>query len=97
MTIALAVATGTAQASEVDRALILAAARDAQTVIVYDDGEPVARIVPTSSVLASQRERFTHYPHDASECLHTCWRHPRPEPQPAARRAGAPRPARVGK
>ena len=80
----------TAQAADVDRPLILAAARDAGTVVIYDNGEPVARIVPVSAGLADQHQFFVHYPHDVSECLHSCWRHPRPEAQPAARRPGRP-------
>lgn len=44
---------------------------------LYVDGEPVARVVPLEQVVAKSENYFKHYPHDASECLYTCWRHPR--------------------
>jgi len=56
---------------------ILRAVEDDEEFVLFKDGEPVARVVPVSQAVARSAEFFTHYPHDAAECLYTCWRHPR--------------------
>lgn len=68
------------QADKVTAAVIRRAAADAAEVVIYDGDEPVARLVPVSIELAAKEAYFVHHPHDPSECLYTCWRHPR-QPQ----------------
>lgn len=56
---------------------ILKALDDDEEFALFKDGEPVARVVPVSQVVARSENYFKHYPHDPGECLYTCWRHPR--------------------
>jgi antitoxin (DNA-binding transcriptional repressor) of toxin-antitoxin stability system len=56
---------------------LLQAVDDDEEFVLFKDGEPVARVLPVSQVVERSAEYFTHYPHEAGECLYTCWRHPR--------------------
>lgn len=51
---------------------IVAAGED---VMVFDGGEPVARLVVRGAELQRRKDYFTFYPHEAAECFGTCWRH----------------------
>jgi antitoxin (DNA-binding transcriptional repressor) of toxin-antitoxin stability system len=63
------------QISEVTPELIRAAIKRGDRLMVFDGGEPIALITGAAAELGRRRDFFVHYPHEASECFGTCWRH----------------------
>lgn len=51
------------------------ALRSGDDVVIFDGDVPLGRLVPIDAELKRRKDFFTHYPHDASECFNTCWRH----------------------
>jgi hypothetical protein len=64
--------------SQLTPKVIREAAENLEEIVLFEDGEPLARILPLGIELKKNANRFLYYPHDATECLYTCWRHPRP-------------------
>lgn len=63
------------QMAEITPKLVREALKKGERIIVFEGGEPVALVSGASAELARHRDFFVHYPHDASECFGTCWRH----------------------
>lgn len=52
-----------------------AAIESADEILIHDGDTIIAQVTPARVTLKKQESFFRHYPHDASECLGTCWRH----------------------
>lgn len=79
-----------------DAAAVRKAARGDTEFVLADGDELLFRCIPVAASLKRLEHYLTHYPHEVSECLGTCWRHdgsvdvqaetddaPQPEPEPA--------------
>lgn len=75
-----------------DAAAVRKAARGADEFVLADGEEMLFRCIPVAASLKKLEHYLTHYPHEVSECLGTCWRHngasdveaqDAPEPAPA--------------
>jgi antitoxin (DNA-binding transcriptional repressor) of toxin-antitoxin stability system len=64
-----------------DAAGLRKAVDDGAEFVLFNGDEPVARVTPIALALEKSKEWFQAFPHPASECLWTCWRHPRTVPE----------------
>lgn len=63
------------QVSEATPKALRAALKEGVNVMLFDGGEPVGQLVFAAAELQRRKEFFQYYPHDASECFSSCWRH----------------------
>lgn len=59
-----------------DAAALRKAVKDGEEFVLFDGDEPLYVATPVGQALEKSKNHVLYYPHDPSECLYTCWRHP---------------------
>jgi hypothetical protein len=63
------------QLSSVTPKSIRDALKSGDDVVLFDGDTPLVRLVSIAAEMKQRQDYFKFYPHPATECFGTCWRH----------------------